>query len=79
MAGRNFISRVLQYVANELIVDRLANSPTFQRFAVRSAKAIEDASQKSTQKTAQIKEQVTDFFKGLKTEFSDTLKNNKKR
>mmetsp|Transcript_20557 Transcript_20557/g.69918 ORF Transcript_20557/g.69918 Transcript_20557/m.69918 type:complete len:122 (-) Transcript_20557:77-442(-) len=28
--------RVLNYVANELLVEKLSNSPTFQRFAIRT-------------------------------------------
>ena len=47
--GANFFSRVVQYVANELLVDRLANNPSFQRFAVRSSKAIEELAQKGDQ------------------------------
>ncbi|CDP06463.1 unnamed protein product [Coffea canephora] len=44
--GGNFIHRVMSYVANELIVNGLANSPAFQRFAVRTSKRIENVSVK---------------------------------
>ncbi|KAI5061139.1 hypothetical protein GOP47_0023644 [Adiantum capillus-veneris] len=43
-------------------------SPSFQRFAVRSSKAIEDASRKSAQKTQQLKEQLEDFVDYVKSE-----------
>lgn len=38
-----FFSRVMNYVFNELLVDALANSKTFQRFAVRTDKALREA------------------------------------
>ncbi|CAI0539608.1 unnamed protein product [Linum tenue] len=44
MAGGNFMHRVFSYVVNELIVNSLANSPSFQRFAVRTSKRLEDVS-----------------------------------
>lgn len=33
---QSFFQRVMHYVINEVLVDSLANSKTFQRFAVRS-------------------------------------------
>jgi hypothetical protein len=36
----NFFTRVVQNMANELITKRLANSPTFQRFAYKSVKHV---------------------------------------
>lgn len=44
--GANFFTRMVQYVANELLVERLANNASFQRFAVRSSKAMEELAQK---------------------------------
>jgi hypothetical protein len=41
-----FVQRVVNYVANEVIIKGLANSRTFQRFAVRT-----DASLKEAHKT----------------------------
>jgi transposase len=38
-----FFQRVANYVANEFIVKGLANSKTFQRFAVRTNKQYEEA------------------------------------
>ncbi|KAG6508484.1 hypothetical protein ZIOFF_033858 [Zingiber officinale] len=46
MAGGNFLGRIISYVVNELVVEGLANNPSFQRFAVRTSKAIEEASTK---------------------------------
>ena len=38
-----FFSGVFNYVFNELLVDTLANSRAFQRFAVRTDKALKEA------------------------------------
>ncbi|XP_073385734.1 uncharacterized protein [Physcomitrium patens] len=67
MAGRggNFIARVMQYVVNELLVDRLANNQSFQRFAVRSSKAIEEMAQKGVQ----TKEELTKQLKSYSEQF----------
>lgn len=46
--GNGFLGRVAQWVVNELVVDNLANNPSFQRFAVRTAKAVEDAAEQGT-------------------------------
>ncbi|CAL9138957.1 unnamed protein product, partial [Musa acuminata var. zebrina] len=46
MAGGNFLGRVISYVVNEVVVEGLANNRAFQRFAVRTSKAIEDVSTK---------------------------------
>ncbi|OSX74901.1 hypothetical protein BU14_0262s0018 [Porphyra umbilicalis] len=37
MAPTNLIGRVMQWLANEIIVKGLGSNPAFQRFAVRSA------------------------------------------
>lgn len=42
--GGNFFARVMQYIANEIVVKSLANSPGFQRFAVRSQAQIQNFS-----------------------------------
>ncbi|CAA3009040.1 Hypothetical predicted protein [Olea europaea subsp. europaea] len=61
--GGNFLNRVLSYLANELIVNGLANSPKFQRFAVRTSKRIEDISNMAAQQKKDIAEQVKDASK----------------
>ncbi|CAL1401811.1 unnamed protein product [Linum trigynum] len=66
MAGGNFMHRVLSYVVNELIVNSLANSPSFQRFAVRTSKRLEDVSSlagRTNQELSERMRNVTDNFK----------------
>lgn len=76
MAGRggNFIARVMQYVVNELLVDRLANNQNFQRFAVRSSKAIEELAEKGAQKKAELAEQMKEITETFSNEISKSLK-----
>ncbi|KAL3678134.1 hypothetical protein R1sor_021090 [Riccia sorocarpa] len=72
--GANFIARVMQYVVNELLVDRLANNQSFQRFAVRSSKAIEELAEKSAQKKAELTEQMKEFTETFTSEISKGMK-----
>ncbi|KAJ7299304.1 hypothetical protein O6H91_12G036500 [Diphasiastrum complanatum] len=65
----SFVARTMQYVVNELLVDRLSNNVTFQKFAVRSAKTIEDI----TQKGFQTKEELAVKLKTFSEEFSEEL------
>ncbi|XP_068668914.1 uncharacterized protein [Aristolochia californica] len=65
MAGGGFVHRVLSYVINELVVNGLANSPTFQRFAVRTSKRIEDVSSLAARKKEEIAEHVKDMSKNF--------------
>ncbi|XP_021289827.1 uncharacterized protein LOC110420785 [Herrania umbratica] len=65
MAGGNFMHRVISYVVNELVVDRLANSPAFQRFAVRTSKKIEDISSMAEQKRQELAEQMKEITKNI--------------
>ncbi|CAM6122547.1 unnamed protein product [Calypogeia fissa] len=77
MAGRgggNFVARVLQYVVNELLVDRLANNRSFQQFAVRSSKTLEDLAQMGAEKKAQIAEEVKEFTEAFTREISKGFK-----
>lgn len=70
MAGGNFLHRVISYVVNEVVVNGLANSPAFQRFAVRTSKRIEDLSIKA----AQTKQELTEQVKDLSRNFEDFKK-----
>ncbi|KAG4938849.1 hypothetical protein JHK84_045044 [Glycine max] len=63
--GANFVQRVLSYVVNEVVVNGLANSPAFQRFAVRTSKRIEDISNKAVQKRQELAEQIKDISKNM--------------
>ncbi|XAR55810.1 hypothetical protein NMG60_11036016 [Bertholletia excelsa] len=65
MAGGNFMHRVISYVVNEIVVNGLANSPAFQRFAVRTSKRIEDISKQAAEKRQVIAEQMKDFSKNF--------------
>jgi len=53
-----FFQRVANYVANEIIIKGLANSRTFQRFAVRTSKKYEDF-------TKQGADQLNETLEGL--------------
>ncbi|KAI0524647.1 hypothetical protein KFK09_004024 [Dendrobium nobile] len=58
MAGGNFVGRIIGYVVNELVVEGLANNPTFQRFAVRTSKTLQDLSIKAEQTKQEVAEQI---------------------
>ncbi|XP_038990379.1 uncharacterized protein LOC108511872 [Phoenix dactylifera] len=65
MAGGNFLGRIISYVVNELVVEGLANNPTFQRFAVRTSKNLEELSTKATQAREELVEQLKDVTKNV--------------
>jgi hypothetical protein len=44
-----FIQRIVNHVANEIIIKGLANSRTFQRFAVRADKSLRDLHETSSE------------------------------
>ncbi|KAE8692898.1 protein SCO1-like protein 1 [Hibiscus syriacus] len=69
MAGGNFMHRVISYVVNELVVDRLANSHAFQRFAVRTSKKIEDISSIAAKKREELAEQMKEISKNMEKTF----------
>ncbi|XP_031478618.1 uncharacterized protein LOC116249609 [Nymphaea colorata] len=70
MAGGNFMHRVLSYVINEVVVNGLANSPAFQRFAVRTSKTLEDISVKASKKRQELAEQIKEASRNF-----DSFKN----
>ncbi|OUZ99122.1 hypothetical protein BVC80_9077g55 [Macleaya cordata] len=59
--GGNFMNRVISYLVNELVVNGLANSRTFQRFAVRTSKRMEDISTFAAKKRQQMKDLTKNF------------------
>ncbi|KAB5552183.1 hypothetical protein DKX38_009494 [Salix brachista] len=65
MAGGNFMHRVLSYFVNELVVNGLANSPAFQRFAVKTSRRIDDISNLAAKKKQELAEQVKDLSKNI--------------
>ncbi|CAK7343878.1 unnamed protein product [Dovyalis caffra] len=67
MAGGNFVHRVLSYVVNEVVVNGLANSPAFQRFAVRTSRRIDDISVMAAKKKQELAEQMKDLSKNIES------------
>ncbi|KAL3732390.1 hypothetical protein ACJRO7_029109 [Eucalyptus globulus] len=67
MAGGNFLHRVISYVANEIVVNGLANSPAFQRFAVRTSKRLEEVSNMAAQKRREIADKVKDLSEEIES------------
>ncbi|KAI8557036.1 hypothetical protein RHMOL_Rhmol05G0303000 [Rhododendron molle] len=70
MAGGNFMHRVMSYVVNELVVNGLANSPAFQRFAVRTSKRLEDISNKAAQTREELAKQLKEASKNFEVNAS---------
>ena len=56
--SQQFITRVVNYVANEIIVKGLANSRTFQKFAVRTNKQYEELNKHGVDKIAKTVEDL---------------------
>ena len=54
-----FIQRVANYVANEVIVKGLANSKTFQKFAVRTDQQFKDVHKMGSEKLSQTVEELS--------------------
>lgn len=59
--------RVVSYLVNELLVNSLANSPAFQRFAVRTSKRIDDISTIAVKKRQELAEQMKDLSKNFES------------
>jgi hypothetical protein len=56
--ANQFFQRVANYVANEIIVKGLANSRTFQRFAVRTSKQYDDLTKQSAEQVNKTLEEL---------------------
>ena len=56
--ANQFIQRVANYVANEIVVKGLANSRTFQRFAVQTNKQYEDLTKQSAEQLSKKLEEL---------------------
>ncbi|KAL4557919.1 hypothetical protein LXL04_036113 [Taraxacum kok-saghyz] len=65
MAGGNFVQRVMSYLVNEILVDSLANSRAFQRFAVKTSKSMEEMSSIAAKKRQEIAEQVKEMSRNF--------------
>lgn len=75
-----FLKRLMDHLLNQVLVEGLANSKTFQRFAVWSNKAIKELGEKSKEQSQHldkhvssmsdvIKERSTQFRKEFEAEF----------
>eukprot|EP00339_Tiarina_fusa_P003897 CAMPEP_0117081728 /NCGR_PEP_ID=MMETSP0472-20121206/57578_1 /TAXON_ID=693140 ORGANISM="Tiarina fusus, Strain LIS" /NCGR_SAMPLE_ID=MMETSP0472 /ASSEMBLY_ACC=CAM_ASM_000603 /LENGTH=102 /DNA_ID=CAMNT_0004809727 /DNA_START=257 /DNA_END=561 /DNA_ORIENTATION=+ len=53
-----FVQRVANYVANEIVIKGLANSKTFQKFAVRTNQQYEEVAKKGTENIAKTLEEM---------------------
>ncbi|KAJ0882963.1 hypothetical protein Hanom_Chr10g00898821 [Helianthus anomalus] len=67
MAGGNFVQRVMSYLVNELLVDSLANSRAFQRFAVKTSKSMEEMASLAAKKRQEIAEQVKEMSRNIES------------
>jgi len=56
--SQQFITRVVNYVANEVIIKGLSNSRTFQKFAVRTNKQYQELNKQGTDKLTQTLEEM---------------------
>ncbi|PWA54373.1 hypothetical protein CTI12_AA264440 [Artemisia annua] len=65
MSGVNFVRRVMSYLVNEILVDSLANSRSFQRFAVRTSKSLEEISSVAAKKKQELAEQVKEISRNF--------------
>jgi len=62
--SQQFIARVVNYVANEIIVKGLANSRTFQKFAVRTNQQYQEFNKHGTEKIAKTIEELAKSQEG---------------
>ncbi|EFN51259.1 hypothetical protein CHLNCDRAFT_141167 [Chlorella variabilis] len=69
-----FFQRVMSYLLNEVLVNGLANSRTFQRFAIRSSSLVEEAAKKTAEHKQQLGEHGSTFFKVFREEMTKGLK-----
>lgn len=68
-----FFQKLLNYLVNEVVVQGLANSRTFQRFAIRTDAMINEMKQKGGQHGGELSEQAVSFFKTFREEVSKGL------
>ena len=67
-----FVQRVVNYVANEVIIKGLANSRTFQRFAVRTNKQYEDFAKQGSEQLNKTLEEMAQEQAGTAARGSST-------
>ena len=71
--ANQFFQRVANYVANEIIVKGLANSRTFQRFAVRTSKQYEDITKQGSEQLNQTLEELAKQQAGATAKAASTV------
>ncbi|KAJ4837676.1 hypothetical protein Tsubulata_013483 [Turnera subulata] len=65
--GGNFMNRVISYLVNEVVVNGLANSRAFQRFAVRTSRRIDEVSVMAAKKKQELAEQMKEVAKNFES------------
>jgi hypothetical protein len=65
---QSFFQRVVHYVINEVLVDTLANSKAFQRFAVRSNAYFSEVSKKGVESKEGFADKSGEFLRALREE-----------
>eukprot|EP00873_Tetraselmis_striata_P037185 jgi/Tetstr1/457449/TSEL_044033.t1 len=70
----SFFGRVINYVANELLVNTLANSRTFQQFAIKSDMAMKEMAAKSAEHSSKITTTASSKVSEFSKVFSEELK-----
>lgn len=63
-----FIQRVANYVANEVIIKGLANSKTFQKFAVRTDQQLKDVQKMGSEQINKTVEELSKNASGAAVE-----------
>lgn len=63
-----FFQRVMNYVFNELLVNTLANSRSFQRFAIKTDAVLKDLAEKGATHKTTMQEQAQNFQKVFQQE-----------
>jgi hypothetical protein len=69
----SFFGKVLNHLFNTVLVETLANSRTFQRFAVRINEVLTEMSKKGTERQQQLQQQAQEFTKTFREEMRKGL------
>uniref|UniRef100_A0A061R9E4 Uncharacterized protein n=1 Tax=Tetraselmis sp. GSL018 TaxID=582737 RepID=A0A061R9E4_9CHLO len=57
----SLFGRIFSYITNQLLVDTLANSRTFQRMAIRSDDALRQLTQRSAEQSERLSGTASEF------------------
>ncbi|KAF9591344.1 hypothetical protein IFM89_003967, partial [Coptis chinensis] len=75
VGGGTLLQRAVSYVVDKVVVDSLANSHTFQRFAVRTSKGLENVSKRLgdvSQLAEQKKQEAAEFLEYVTKTFDES-------